>query len=189
MMFAACPILQQWNHEAAFQNSWNALGDSLPAVLGGWVIALVACASEGVEVVVGVGFPEGEGQRDGAGSAREVLEETGYNLAGRINPEHYIEMTNNEQRVTLFIVPGISEKLEFATKTRKRIEWFNLADLPGWRWNKSQFNFGNRGAGSSEVEEERFAGGGGGGLTRGFEHELGPETPFGLLSTCSEILP
>ncbi|KAF6751986.1 hypothetical protein DFP72DRAFT_1070687 [Ephemerocybe angulata] len=91
MMFAACPILQQWNHEAAFH--------SRPAVLGGWLIALVACAIEGVEVVIGVGFPDGEGQRDGAGSAREVLEETGYKLAGRINPEHYIEMTNNEQRL------------------------------------------------------------------------------------------
>ncbi|KAF6762476.1 hypothetical protein DFP72DRAFT_1060721 [Ephemerocybe angulata] len=43
--------------------------------------------------------------------------------------------------------------------------------------------------GTSEVEEESSAGGGGGGLTGGFEHQMGPETSFGPLSTRSEIPP
>ena len=51
----------------------------------------------------------------------QVLEETGYNLAGQVNPQHYLETVNNGQIVTLFIVPGVPEDYPFRTKTRKEI--------------------------------------------------------------------
>jgi hypothetical protein len=51
----------------------------------------------------------------------QVLEETGYNLAGKLDPENVVEMAINEQRISLFIVPGVPEDYAFKTKTRKEI--------------------------------------------------------------------
>ena len=51
----------------------------------------------------------------------QVLEETGYNLAGKLDPENVIEIAINEQRISLFIVPGVPEDYAFKTKTRKEI--------------------------------------------------------------------
>jgi hypothetical protein len=50
-----------------------------------------------------------------------VLEETGYNLAGQINPGDVIEMSIKEQLISLFIVPGIPGDFSFKTRTRKEI--------------------------------------------------------------------
>jgi mRNA-decapping enzyme subunit 2 len=49
------------------------------------------------------------------------MEETGYNLAGQIVESNALEMTIKEQRVILYIVPGISEDYQFKTNTRKEI--------------------------------------------------------------------
>lgn len=51
----------------------------------------------------------------------QVLEETGYNLAGKLKPEHVIELSIKEQRISLFVVPGVEEHFPFQTKTRKEI--------------------------------------------------------------------
>jgi mRNA-decapping enzyme subunit 2 len=51
----------------------------------------------------------------------QVLEETGYNLAGQIDPDDVIEVSIREQQVTLFIVPDVPEDYPFETKTRKEI--------------------------------------------------------------------
>jgi hypothetical protein len=50
-----------------------------------------------------------------------VLEETGYNLAGKINPNDVIEMSIREQKISLFVVSGVREDFPFKTKTRKEI--------------------------------------------------------------------
>lgn len=51
----------------------------------------------------------------------QVLEETGYNLAGQLNPENVIEMSIKEQLISLFVVPGVPEDFPFKTRTRKEI--------------------------------------------------------------------
>jgi mRNA-decapping enzyme subunit 2 len=51
----------------------------------------------------------------------QVLEETGYNLAGQINPNNVIEMSIKEQKISLYIVPGVPEDFPFKTRTRKEI--------------------------------------------------------------------
>lgn len=51
----------------------------------------------------------------------QVFEETGYNLAGQIDPEDVIEMSIKEQKISLYIVPGVPEDYLFKTKTRKEI--------------------------------------------------------------------
>ncbi len=54
-------------------------------------------------------------------SILQVLEETGYNLAGQVNPDDVIEMTIKEQKIAMYIVPGVPEDYSFKTKTRKEI--------------------------------------------------------------------
>ena len=51
----------------------------------------------------------------------QVLEETGFDLENRINPDDMVESFVNEQSVSLFIVPNIPENFPFATRTRKEI--------------------------------------------------------------------
>jgi mRNA-decapping enzyme subunit 2 len=51
----------------------------------------------------------------------QVLEETGYNLAGQLNPENVIDMSIKEQAISLFVVPGVPEDFPFKTRTRKEI--------------------------------------------------------------------
>jgi mRNA-decapping enzyme subunit 2 len=72
----------------------------------------------------------------------KVLEETGYNLASQINKDDVIEMSIKEQKISLYIVPGVSEDYPFKTKTRKEISvrdcfWLNLrrkrSNHPSWR--------------------------------------------------------
>ena len=51
----------------------------------------------------------------------QVLEETGYNLAGNVDPRDVIEMSIKEQKISLFIVAGVPEDFPFQTRTRKEI--------------------------------------------------------------------
>ncbi len=50
-----------------------------------------------------------------------MLEETGYNLAGQLDPANVIELTIKEQKISLFIVHAVPEDFNFQTKTRKEI--------------------------------------------------------------------
>jgi mRNA-decapping enzyme subunit 2 len=42
-------------------------------------------------------------------------------LAGKLKPEDVIELSIKEQRISLFVVPGVEEDFPFQTKTRKEI--------------------------------------------------------------------
>lgn len=55
-----------------------------------------------------------------------MLEETGYNLAGLLNPDDVIELSIKEQKISLFIVSGVPEDFPFKTKTRKEISVWNI---------------------------------------------------------------
>lgn len=99
---------------------------------------------------------QGENERDC--SVREVWEETGYDISPHFDPtvaphplhattcppllprqdypeDDYLEVMMKEQRIRLYIVPGVREDTLFETKTRKEISsiaWAPLADLPTW---------------------------------------------------------
>lgn len=78
----------------------------------------------------------------------QVLEETGYDPTPLLDPKHFIELTIQDQRITLFIVPNVPLSFPFLTQTRKEIgaiEWFRLKDLPGWK---------KRAPGSSAIEDK-----------------------------------
>ena len=83
----------------------------------------------------------------------QVFEETGYDLTGKVNQDHVIEMSIKQQKISLYIVPGVPEDYPFKTRTRKeisvrvrdshtqtvhsaprqKIDWFKLSDLPTWK--------------------------------------------------------
>ncbi|KAI3625705.1 hypothetical protein CBS9595_001066 [Malassezia furfur] len=89
-------------------------------------------------------FPKGkinqdEPERDCA--LREVREETGVDATHLLPPDSrdYLELTMREQKVRLYIVPGLSEDTPMETQTRReisRIEWFPLSDLPTGKKDK-----------------------------------------------------
>ncbi|KAG8219805.1 hypothetical protein J3R82DRAFT_778 [Butyriboletus roseoflavus] len=146
MLFHACPLLHQWSHdhEQAF-NTFMQYKTRVP-VCGAimlnetWEKCILV---KGWKSSSGWGFPKGkinEHEPPHECAIREVLEETGYNLVGQINPADVIEMSIKEQLISLFIVPGIPEDFSFKTRTRKeisRIEWFKLTDLPTWKRNRA----------------------------------------------------
>ncbi|KAJ7103542.1 Dcp2, box A domain-containing protein, partial [Mycena belliarum] len=146
MLFHACPLLHQWSHdhEQAF-NTFMQYKTRVP-VCGAimlndtWEKCVLV---KGWKSSSGWGFPKGKINEDEPAhccAIREVLEETGYNLANQINKDDVIEMSIKEQKISLYIVPGVSEEYPFKTKTRKeisKIEWFKLTDLPTWKRNKA----------------------------------------------------
>ncbi|KAF8905574.1 Dcp2, box A domain-containing protein [Gymnopilus junonius] len=146
MLFHACPLLQQWSddHEQAF-NNFMQYKTRVP-VCGAIMLndAMDKCVLvKGWKASAGWGFPKGkinEVEPPPTCAIREVLEETGYNLAGQLIQEDVIELSIKEQKISLFIVPGVPEDFAFKTKTRKeisKIEWFRLTDLPTWKKNKA----------------------------------------------------
>ncbi|CAJ0958123.1 unnamed protein product, partial [Ranitomeya imitator] len=68
----------------------------------------------------GWGFPKGKVNKEEAPhdcAAREVLEETGFDIKDRICSNDYIELRINDQLARLYIIPG-------------NIEWFPIEKLP-----------------------------------------------------------
>ncbi|XP_059062070.1 m7GpppN-mRNA hydrolase [Achroia grisella] len=82
------------------------------------------------------GFPKGKVNEDEEPwkcAAREVLEETGFDISKLISKNDYVEATIHDQIARLYIIPHISRDTKFQPRTRNEIkacEWFALADLP-----------------------------------------------------------
>ncbi|KAL0870328.1 hypothetical protein ABMA27_005345 [Loxostege sticticalis] len=82
------------------------------------------------------GFPKGKVNEDEEPwkcAAREVLEETGFDISKLINKNEYIEAIIHDQIVRLYIIGYIPRDTKFQPRTRNEIkacEWFPLADLP-----------------------------------------------------------
>ncbi|XP_076824629.1 m7GpppN-mRNA hydrolase-like [Clavelina lepadiformis] len=82
------------------------------------------------------GFPKGKvnkNENPEVCATREVLEETGYNISGKIDKTQYAEHHLNEQLSRLYYVPGVPMDTTFKPQTRgeiKSLQWFNINDLP-----------------------------------------------------------
>lgn len=92
-------------------------------------------------------FPRGkvdQREEDLACAVRETLEETGFDakangLIPRDGALKKLEQQLNGQKVMLFIVPNVPEDFPFEPRARNEIgaiEWYKLADLPGWNRKK-----------------------------------------------------
>ncbi|NXT16501.1 DCP2 hydrolase, partial [Prunella fulvescens] len=72
----------------------------------------------------GWGFPKGKVNKEEAPhdcAAREVFEETGFDIKDYICKEDYIELRINDQLARLYIIPGVPKNTKFNPKTRREI--------------------------------------------------------------------
>jgi len=82
------------------------------------------------------GFPKGKVNEDETAhrcAVREVYEETGYNIAEKIDPNMYITKTINDQECGLFLIPGVPMNTKFKPIAKfeiRDIDWFALDLLP-----------------------------------------------------------
>ncbi|XP_078427888.1 decapping 2 [Wolffia australiana] len=80
-------------------------------------------------------FPRGKKNKDEADhtcAIREVLEETGFDISQVLNMDDHVEVVVGQQRVRLYIIPGVKEDTTFAPLTKKEISeisWFRIDDL------------------------------------------------------------
>ncbi|XP_057979601.1 mRNA-decapping enzyme subunit 2 [Malania oleifera] len=80
-------------------------------------------------------FPRGKKNKDEEDhmcAIREVLEETGFDVARLLNKDEYIEVIFGQQRVRLYIIAGVKDDTAFAPLTKKEISeiaWQRLDDL------------------------------------------------------------
>ncbi|NXL90856.1 DCP2 hydrolase, partial [Alectura lathami] len=87
----------------------------------------------------GWGFPKGKVNKEEAPhdcAAREVFEETGFDIKDYISKEEFIELRINDQLARLYIIPGVPRNTKFNPKTRREIrniEWFSINKLPSHR--------------------------------------------------------
>ena len=81
------------------------------------------------------GFPKGKmnfRESPEACAAREVLEETGFDIRGLINPKDFLEAKRDQRSIRLYFVAGVSEKVKFKPLARNEISevrWFSIKRL------------------------------------------------------------
>ncbi|RXG62330.1 m7GpppN-mRNA hydrolase [Armadillidium vulgare] len=69
------------------------------------------------------GFPKGKinvEEEPYKCAIREVLEETGYDISSQINKDIFFEKTFGEQKVRLYIIPGVSMTTKFVPRNQRR---------------------------------------------------------------------
>jgi len=82
------------------------------------------------------GFPKGkviEDETEMNCAIREVLEETGYDLSAKVEPDQYLQISINEQVIRLYIVRNVPRSTQFEPRTRreiKEVRWFAIDELP-----------------------------------------------------------
>lgn len=147
LMFQYCPTLQQYSTVLdAIYRQFNDYKQVIP-VMGAIMLnpTLDKCllvkswGSNG-----SWGFPRGKinpAEADIECAAREVLEETGMDLRGRLREEWSIHLHLAQKRTKLYIVPSIDESFPFHPRVRKEIAafaWHDVASLPCTRQEDSQ---------------------------------------------------
>jgi len=81
-------------------------------------------------------FPCGKikkGEHGTYAAKREVMEETSYNIEGKIDENLFIEVKRDQAQVKLYIVVGVADNFEFRPTTRKEIQnvtWHEVHSLP-----------------------------------------------------------
>ena len=153
-MFKSCPLLtglQQKTKE--IYNAFTAYKQQIPTC--GAVLLNPQCTK--VLLVRSYkgnswGFPKGKIDKDEdkpSCAVREVLEEVGYDITEKMDPNAFVESQwkapgqTTGQSLRLYLVAGVPEDTVFITRTKKEISeiaWHKLKDLPATKdeWSKSE---------------------------------------------------
>ncbi|KAG0570478.1 hypothetical protein M758_6G159200 [Ceratodon purpureus] len=81
-------------------------------------------------------FPRGKknkGEEDHCCASREVMEETGYDVHPKLKLEDHLEVVMGQQRMRLYIIPGVKDDTSFAPQTKKEVSeiaWHRVDELP-----------------------------------------------------------
>jgi mRNA-decapping enzyme subunit 2 len=81
-------------------------------------------------------FPRGKknkGEEDHCCASREVQEETGYDIHPKLKLEDHLEVVMGQQRMRLYIIPGVKDDTMFAPQTKKEVSeiaWHRVDELP-----------------------------------------------------------
>jgi len=81
-------------------------------------------------------FPRGKknkGEEDSNCAIREVMEETGFDIAPKLRLDDHLEVLIGQQRMRLYIIPGVRDDTRFAPLTKKEISeiaWHRVEELP-----------------------------------------------------------
>merc|ERR1712096_398783 len=123
-MFRHVPFLQKYSEEVdEVVERWREYKLTVPV-------------NGAVNLNSGWAFPKGkvnESEEPHVCATREVLEETGFDIANLIQQELYMEQVINTQTVRLYLVPGVAENTLFHPRVRgeiSNIKWWDLASLP-----------------------------------------------------------
>ncbi|XP_071541870.1 m7GpppN-mRNA hydrolase-like [Panulirus ornatus] len=82
------------------------------------------------------GFPKGkieDGESPEDCAVREVMEETGYDISGKVDVNHYLERQIGPHTVGLYIIPGVPLDTKFTPGSKweiRELRWFPLYELP-----------------------------------------------------------
>lgn len=125
-VFAICPVLQKWGtkHENSL-NRFMEYKQKVP-VRGAIILneTLDKCVLVKAYKSQSYSFPRGKINKDELDldcAAREVLEETGFELKELLEEENSLSLNIRQQDVKLYIVPGVSEDTVFCPRTRGEI--------------------------------------------------------------------
>ena len=157
-MYARCPILEELTQNDSSQADVDSLVQRFLDYKTSVPVYGCIILNENLDKVLLVqgyntkswSFPKGkinQNEKETTCAAREVYEECGYELGDRVNEQDFIEIDQNYESsvpdykdkykhsnpyTKLFIVGGIPESTQFATRTRKeilKIKWFSIDHL------------------------------------------------------------
>jgi mRNA-decapping enzyme subunit 2 len=149
LIFEKCPGLEPFRGslEEIYQ-SFNAYKRTVP-VRGAILLdpLMEKCLLvRGFKKDAGWGFPRGKlslNETDAQCAAREVIEETGFDITSRLIEDQYIDLQLGDQATRLFIIPGVEESTPFAPHVRGEIGaygWHVISHLPAtWEEGKQLF--------------------------------------------------
>uniref|UniRef100_A0A8C9P319 mRNA-decapping enzyme 2 n=1 Tax=Spermophilus dauricus TaxID=99837 RepID=A0A8C9P319_SPEDA len=142
-LFNHCPfLLPQGEDVEKILDEWKEYKMGVPTYVPTYGAIILDETLENVLLVQGYlaksgwGFPKGKVNKEEAPhdcAAREVFEETGFDIKDYICKDDYIELRINDQLARLKSIPGIPKDTKFNPKTRREIrniEWFSIEKLP-----------------------------------------------------------
>lgn len=151
-IFRYCPFLMQHSNQVdEILSNWKVFKHAVPtngAIIMDESMRYVLLV-QGFWAKASWGFPKGkvfEEETEAKCAAREVLEETGYDISQQMVEDEHLQININDQTIRLYLVPNVPKSTHFEPRTRreiKEVRWFAIDELPVHRKdNRTKYNLG-----------------------------------------------